>query len=146
MSFIQPCFIRKNTPELRNKLEELGYTNSAWESPHFNYPYLKCFPNRKFGLFKGKGFYITEDDYKCDGKRWTYNPPKEYIDCGTNEELFLALASLRDDSDYMQWFTNGEKWLQNQQNYIEIIHYGASNPINFHKATIEEIIDHFKDK
>ena len=38
MSFIQPCFIRKNTPELRKKLEELGYTNGAWESPHFEYP------------------------------------------------------------------------------------------------------------
>ena len=25
MGFIQPCFIKKNTPELRKKLEELGY-------------------------------------------------------------------------------------------------------------------------
>ena len=25
MSFTTPCFIRKNTPELRNKLKELGY-------------------------------------------------------------------------------------------------------------------------
>ena len=25
MAFTQPCFIRKNTPELRKKLEELGY-------------------------------------------------------------------------------------------------------------------------
>ena len=80
--FTTPCFIRKNTPELRKQLEELGYTNGAWEEPHFEYPYLMCFPNRKFGLFKGGGFYITEDDYRCDGKRWTYNPPKEYIDCG----------------------------------------------------------------
>ena len=28
------------------------------------------------------------------------------IDCGTNEILFLSLAALRDDSDYMQWFMN----------------------------------------
>jgi hypothetical protein len=25
MAFTQPCFIRKNTPELKKKLEELGY-------------------------------------------------------------------------------------------------------------------------
>ena len=25
MGFTTPCFIRKNTPELRKKLEELGY-------------------------------------------------------------------------------------------------------------------------
>ena len=104
MGFTQACFIRKNTLELRKKLEELGYTNGAWESPHFEYPYLKCWPNRKFGLFKGEGFYMTEDDYRLDGKVWTYNPKGDVIDCGDNEELFLALAALRDDSDYMQWF------------------------------------------
>ena len=111
MAFIQPCFIRKNTPELRKKLEELGYTNGAWESPHFEYPYLMCFPNRKFGLFKGEGFYMTEDDCRIDDKVWTYNPPKEYIDCGTNEELFLALVALRDDSNENQWFiATNDKW------------------------------------
>lgn len=62
-----------------------------------------CFPNRKFSLFnvKSDGFYMTEDDYRCDGKRWTYNLLKEYIDCGTDEELFLAVATLRNDKpDY----------------------------------------------
>ena len=39
--FTTPCFIRKNTPELRKKLEELGYTNGAWETPHLEYPYLQ---------------------------------------------------------------------------------------------------------
>ena len=146
MAFTQPCFIRKNTPELRKKLEELGYTNGAWESPHFEYPYLMCFPNRKFGLFKSEGFYMTEDDYRIDDKVWTYNPPKEYIDCETNEELFLALAALRDDSDYMQWFTDGKSWYQDKVNDIEVLKYGAGKPIDFHKATVEEIIEHFKDR
>lgn len=142
--FTTSCFIRKNTPELRKKLEELGYTNGAWESPHFEYPYLECWPNRKFGLFKGEGFYMTEDDYRLDDKVWTYNPKEDVIDCEDNEELFLAVAALRDDTDYMQWFTDGEKWFQNKQNDIEVIRHGAGNPINFHKATVEEIIEHFK--
>jgi hypothetical protein len=147
MAFIQPCFIRKNTPELRKRLEELGYTNGAWESPHFEYPYLMCFPNRKFGLFKGKGFYMTEDDYRCDGKRWTYNPPKEYIDCGDNEDLFLSIAALRDDTDKWQLFVfdgidvpdyflqKGDMWICSLDKHLVK---------NCHKATVEEIIEHFK--
>ena len=78
--------------------------------------------------YKGCNGYWYEDDF----------------DCGTNEELFLALAALRDDNDYMQWFTNGEKWIQNKQNDTEVIRYGTSNPINFHKATVKEIIENFK--
>ena len=26
------------------------------------------------------------------------------------KKLFLAIAALRDDSDYMQWFVSGENW------------------------------------
>ena len=130
VNFTQPCFIRKNTPELRKKLEGLGYKaqcngNSEWFIPMNELPYLVTF---HCGLYMGTNGYWHKDDF----------------DCETNEELFLALAALRDDNDYMQWFTNGEKWFQNQQNDIEIIHYGASSPINFHKATVEEIIEHFK--
>lgn len=149
--FTTPCFIRKNTPELRKKLEEFGYTNGAWESPHFEYPYLMCFPNRKFGLFKGEGFYMTEDDYRCDGKHWTYNPPKEYIDCGTNEELFLALAALRDDKPDYQWFL----WEDNDgiyhteledswRKYIPNEKWEEWWWFEVRKATVEEIIEHFK--
>ena len=31
MAFKQPCFIRKNTLELRKKLEDLGYTPNSYE-------------------------------------------------------------------------------------------------------------------
>ena len=61
---------------------------------------------------------MTEDDYRCDGKRWTYNLLKEYIDCGTDEELFLAVATLRNDKpDYQQFVGDniedeGEKFKQ----------------------------------
>ena len=72
MGFLYKAFIRKNSPELRAKLEDLGYTNGAWETPRFHYPYLSVFPNQKFGLFKGEGFYMTEDDYRLDGKVWEY--------------------------------------------------------------------------
>lgn len=80
MSFIQPCFIRKNTPEIIHKLEELGYSSHIFNN------------NDDTNIYVDKsGTYISadiEDSY--------------YIDCGTNEELFLALAALDSDSDYMQ--------------------------------------------
>ena len=37
------------------------------------------------------------------------------IDCGTNEELFLAIAALRDDTDKLQWFISPEgAWVYNK--------------------------------
>lgn len=150
MAFIQPCFIRKNTPELRKILEEMGYINGAWESPHFEYPYLKCYPNRMFGLFKGEGFYMTEDDYKCDEETWTYNPPKEYIDCGTNEELFIALASMTDNE-----YGLGDYYIvtndRNSRYEKGSIHRGLPissviHPSCYRKATAQELIEYFTNK
>lgn len=64
----------------------------------------------------------------------TPNPHRSWkadrIDCGQNEELFLGLASLRDDSDQHQWFTDGEVWRKE----------GDSG---WHKATPQELIKHF---
>ena len=155
--FTTSCFIRKNTPELRKKLEELGYTNGAWESPHFEYPYLSTWPNPKFGLFKGDGFYMTEDDYRFDGKVWEYKPKEGVIDCGTNEELFLALAALRDDTNENQWFiAQDTMWDENYNGEITVYYeegewliwdyysFMEDMPSSFRKATVEEIIEHFK--
>ena len=150
MAFKQPCFIRKNTPELRKKLEELGYTNGAWESPHFEYPYLMCFPNKngKYGLFKGEGFYMTEDDYRCDGERWTYNPPKEYIDCDDNEELFIALASMTDNEyglcDYYIVTTDSNYSYTKGSIHKALPLSSVIHPSCYRKATVEELIEHFK--
>ena len=93
--FTQPCFIRRNTPELRKKLEELGYKFSG--ADHIELDCIVTFPHHDaFSVFAAYHFNIYDDSFKIV---W-----KEYIDCGTNEELFLALAALRDDNDYMQWF------------------------------------------
>lgn len=82
----------------------------------------------------------------CEGQTWhcTDSDNKPHcIDCGENIDLFLAIAALRDDTDYMQWFTNGNEWFQNKQNDIEVIIYGPNTPINFRKATINELIEFF---
>lgn len=88
MGFTTAAFIRRNTPELSKRLEALGYKNY------------------------GNPFQITDDSKlitTIDGEYVPYNVPLDdsFIDCGTNEALFLAIAALRDDTDKNQWFTDG---------------------------------------
>jgi hypothetical protein len=133
--FIQPCFIRNNTPELRKKLEELGYKFSG--ADHIELDCIVTFPHHDtFSVFTTYRFNIYDDSFKIV---W-----KEYIDCGTNEELFLALSALRDDSDYMQWFISGNKWFK----FGGVVQNGfiidKETHLLYYKATVEEIIEHFK--
>ncbi|WP_368117779.1 hypothetical protein [Bacteroides sp. 2201st1_D9_2201SCRN_220225] len=70
------------------------------------------------------------------------------IDCGMNEELFLAIAALRDDTDKYQWFTDGNKWILCPE--IKFSTYWVNDiDVNLdaiHKATVNELIEHFKEK
>lgn len=65
---------------------------------------------------------------------------KGRIDCGTNEELFLAIAALRDNTDKFQWFISPEGiWVYNKDNdsILEV-------SLKWRKATVDELIEHFK--
>ena len=124
--FTQKCFIRKNTPELVNALEQLGY-GTLFSARNGYGEYLCCYNSIVTG---------------SDGGEINY----EFIDCGTNEELFLAIAALRDDSDKFQYFTNGVFWIKCSQ--LELKHELDNNyeefcVADFHKATVEELIEHF---
>ena len=124
MGFTTPCFIRKNTPELRKKLEELGYKVS--NEAHINDNFLTIDNNEVFGIEEP---YTPEE---CNG----------YIHCGTNEKLFLAIAALRDDTDKYQWFISPEGvWVYNKD-YDSILEVS----LKWHKATVNELIEHFKEK
>lgn len=146
MAFIQPCFIRKNTPELRKKLEELGYTyiqngSAEWFIPIEELEYLVTYPTS--GHYQGCNGYWYEDN----------------VDCGTNEELFLALAALRDDSNENQWFiAQDTMWDENYNGEITVYYeegewllwdyysFMEDMPSDFRKATVEEIIAHFNNQ
>ena len=148
MGFTTSCFIRKNTPEIRKKLEELGHTicncckfdGADW----LHIPAIKDIYRTVHGI----GFLDEElEIYGLVTQEDIFNrflKTTKSIDCGDNEELFFALSALRNDSDYMQWFTDGKSWYQDKVNDIEVLKYGAGKPIDFHKATVEEIIEHFK--
>lgn len=144
MGFTTAAFIRRNTPELRKKLEELGY--------------------KKYG----NPFQITDDSKlitTIDGEYVPYNVPLDdsFIDCGTNEELFLAIAALRDDIDENQWFIADSPLSVSYDDVVGNDHYFTEPKGsvflwdinwmhatiisgNYHKATVEELIEHFKGK
>lgn len=143
MGFTTPCFIRKNTPELRKKLEELGYklNNGKWMGK-----YLAAFQIKETKEWR----YVASPEWDLQN-----NPDIDVsIDCGTNEELFLAIASLRDDTNNNQLFTNdkGDWGIYRDGSdggLSGMDFYGMPNDFeidNYHKATVNELIEHFKTK
>lgn len=135
--FTTPCFIRKNTPELREGLEKLGYIPRP--KRYTTEKYLEVYRDGCYTLIEG-------DEYGLH----------LFVDCGDNEEMFLALAALRDDTDKDQWFTDGTDWAiwrEDSSFRGKLIvgfefHYLPSNTNynKYHKATAEEIIEHFTMK
>lgn len=140
MGFTTPCFIRKNTPELRKKLEELGYRLFGEELNED----LCIFTSPECGLYNIEFFSNIPHPEETDS-----------IDCGDNEDLFLSIASLRDDTDKYQWFIMDVEiyvyipkgtWFQSTDRNGGR-HVGTQiESLYCHKATVEELIEHFKEK
>ena len=128
--YIQPCFIRKNTPELREKLKGITGTN-RW----------------LFSIRKGYGNVIVHAKTHDSTEGGKIDFTDDYIDCGTNEDLFLALAALRDDTDVNQWFTNGNTWKNCMLHKADLDSWNREFGFGttfVHKATTQELINHFK--
>lgn len=150
MGFTTPCFIRKNTETLRKKLDELGYLNDSPEWTNncsiiwaYQYP-MKGFDTPNYVIADSFDIPFSKHSALC-GK---------FVDCGTNEKLFLAIAALRDDTDNNQLFTNGKgDWGiyrdGSDGGLSGMDFYGMPNDFNlpyYHKATVDELIEHFKGK
>lgn len=140
--FTTPCFIRRNTAELRKKLKELGYklnNSKVWGS------YLVTFQIKETYEWR----YVASPEWDLKN-----SPDIDVsIDCGTNEYLFLALAALSEDTFEGQWFVMDAEvyadipkgtWFK-ATNRNGGRHIGTQiDPLHCHKATVEEIINHFK--
>ena len=148
MGFTAVAFIHKNTPELRKKLEELGYKSVSLIEDRpclFTSSYINVYHS------------IFAEWFDDDNPHTTYNCA-DRIDCGTNEDLFLSIAALRDDTNENQWFTNGKEWAYHPRTnccapcvtiYKTLIFDYIpedTNMGNYHKATVEELIEHFRGK
>lgn len=131
--FTTPCIIYKNTPKLHEKLRELGYTIMCGYDTGFIMTWAEC------------GIAFIPEGPKIEINRDSLS---EYIDCGANEALFLAIVALREDSnchhDYLQWFTTNDcsEWRQSKEDFCELRFLSNGR---WHKATVEELIEHFKD-
>lgn len=85
------------------------------------------------------------------------------IDCGTNENLFLAISALRDDTNENQWFVADSPLSVSYDDTVGNDHYFTEPKGsvffwdenwnhatiisgNYHKASVEELIEHFKEK
>ena len=148
MGFTTQCFIRKNTPELRKKLEELEYEilnsgNTTLDAHNYdgNGSHKSIEEGRAIITSYGNLYGVI---YDIDTVT-----KKGRIDCGTNEELFLAIATLRDDTDKYQWFTDGDKWIlcpKTKFSTYWVYYHIDVNTDTVHKATVNELIEHFKTK
>ena len=135
MGFLVNCSIKKISQELSDILELLGYEN-GWDGfIHTEELKTSTFVSTK-GFWSLSGFceiWETERNFHC----------------GTNEKLFLALAALNDTNDFMQWFISekGDWFLCSYKkfdsNFAEQLI--GSKKLEWHKATIEELKEHFKN-
>jgi len=121
----------ENTPEMREWLEKLGYEDQ---------------------MIKGNSIL-----YACKGKAFTTNTnypsfklmqKESILDCLTNPELFKAIAAIRDDSDYKQWFYSDyweeKEWWLSDRYAVKYIDRMVGNRREWHRAAKEELIKHFK--
>lgn len=129
--FIQRCFIIKNSKELRDKVYRLGGRNGKWLNEASEI--IAC----------------SHDMFRCHdldlGAEYTL-VNKGYIHCGKNEELFLTIAALRDDSDIHQWFVHQDGSFLKCECDSKIDMWGDyeyPQEVYPRKATIEELIKHY---
>ncbi len=151
--FTASCFIRKNTPELINELIDLGYVKAL-----FDEEYTK---SDAYGLIIDQGDIVPlEHGLQEMELMFTYN----FVDCRTNEELFIALASLRDDTpiNNFYWFNRRLVKCEDKtekhtflNGFIPILKCRCVDDPNIcfgveedflKKATVEELIEHFKEE
>lgn len=135
--FTTPCFIESST-KVRDWLSELGY--------------------EQFNMTNGRYIFTSRNSWLSDGKPWFSDSnfiqdecsTPEYVDCRGNFELFKALTALRNDSDYLQWFTDGTHWevcpsvVADLAAWKRYYQRSGDKYIEPWKATKEELINHFK--
>lgn len=131
MKFTVPCFVRVEDEEKRKELitwlNKFGYKVYEWYWGQY-IRVVRCWTTPK-GISKAVG-------YPCKQVR------KTDIDCGSNIELFKALAAINDENDREQWFTNGTRWYLCQSKKV----HPDYKILGYHKATVEEIIERYKDR
>lgn len=137
MSYKYSAFT-ENTSEMRKYLKSLGYKAIL----PFTMPVLYTFTHDGVGYYQST---LTPEN--------VLNIMKETIEldsinCLGNPELFKAVTAIRKDSGIYQLYTDGNKWVESDiHDLLEIPDYLIEKGFDVnktHKATLSELIEHFK--
>lgn len=137
--FTQTAFVRVDDTEQRKELcgwlESIGYR-----------------PSRALKMIKYVSYVFVDNGKVSVSENTTYLKRRLHaIDCGDNIEMFCALAALRDDSDYLQWFVcqkdkgDNKSFVQCTVDNITKWYYMRWYYL-CRKATPAEIVEHFKEQ
>ncbi len=142
MKFTHSAFI-KNTPDMREWLEGIGYKKRGDSNGNVLLAFQTCDTNEPY--------YISFNDIHIDH----YTKDSD-IDCRSNPPLFKAITAMREGTDKDQWFTDGKDWIfcerEDWEDYYSVLCCGKKEDTksyisyldNFRKATLNELIEHFK--
>lgn len=154
MKFTTPCFVRADDMEKRKDLTEwlkgIGYMVcrcclfDGWNTLHCGAiseigggSWVHGIPDYDEDTGSNIGWFKAED---ADKEHPSY-------DCGENIDLFKALAAMNDENDREQWFIDElghfEKCRVKEANIVGWIMLYGKTP---RKASVEEIIEHFKKR
>ncbi len=125
MAFLYSA-IGDNTPENREWLEKVGYelvVNSELDK------YICVFHDSSYAI---GGNFIPDYFYH------------KAISCIENHQLFRSVTAMRDDSDYMQWYTDGVNWEKSLSDKPNIDILYKIYKTKFHKSTLQELKEHFQ--
>lgn len=137
MKFTTPCFVRVEDAEKRKEL-------AVWLSSIGRY----VSPAVTSSDYHKDWVIVTEPyDPDLDGYVgiWAKTPKSPaFIDCGENIELFKALAAMNDENYNEQYFVTelaGSSYCVHKNRNTNLAY-----SLTCRKATVEEIIEHFKEK
>lgn len=129
MKFTTPCFVRvkDGREELLTWLEHIGYDCST---ARVDVEY--------YGKTEPVFMVVNGGDFRIQ-----HNRPMliEEHDCGTDIELFKALAAMNAENDREQWFIEEGRMFKCTSDKL---HNYSYHVLYTRKATAEEIIEHFK--
>lgn len=134
MKFTTPCFVRvedaKERAELCAWLNKIGYSEAMTIFPRGNRaPYVWCIPHSEYTMIP----HFVRIQRK--------HIPQDVFCCGSNIELFKALAAMNDKNDREQWFIEEGRMFKCTSDKINNYSY---HWLTTRKATAEEIVEHFK--
>lgn len=142
--FKYSVYINKNTPELRGALVEMGYKDFMANASVYVRSGLVC--NKKVIA----GIPYDSDEFNIADY---LSKNKDIINSEGNETVFLAIAAINDENDYMQWFIcdDGHSMFKVDKPGMTMDEYVHNymdcwDTTGARKATVDEIITHFKRK